>query len=140
MASHAQFGNRPDDTFLLTNDGQLHMNELEKLIRPRRFRERAIDLITLSACETAAGDERTALGLAGVALKSGARSALATLWSVDDAATYKLITMFYEYYKDNLTKAQALQKSQKRIRAEFGKAGKDDPRYWAAFLIIGNWI
>jgi CHAT domain-containing protein len=138
IASHAQFGGSLGDTYLLTAGGKkMHMNDLEKLIMPRRFRKKAIELLTLSACETAKGDERDALGLAGVALKSGARSALASLWTVNDEATSRLMTIFYNNLKGKkMSKAQALQKAQQELREE----GKEDPYYWAAFLIIGNWL
>ena len=137
MASHAQFGGSFGDTYLLAAGGnKLFMNDLEKLIKPRRFRKKAIELLTLSACETAKGDQWEALGLAGVALKSGARSALASLWRVDDKATSRLITKFYDNLKGKkMSKAQALREAQQDIRTE----GKEDPYYWAAFLVIGNW-
>lgn len=138
MASHARFGKNSADTYLLTGEGEtLHMDDLERLIELGRFRENGVELLTLSACETATGDEREALGLAGVALKSGADSALASLWKVDDEATYELITKFYNNLKSQkMSKAKALQKAQQALR----KAGKTDPRYWAAFVVIGNWL
>jgi CHAT domain-containing protein len=92
----------------------------------------------LSACATAAGDERAALGLAGVAVKAGARSALASLWFVNDQASADLVGLFYEQLeRGDLSKAQALRRAQLALL--------DDPRYrfpvyWAPFLLIGNWL
>jgi CHAT domain-containing protein len=59
-----------------------------------RFRDDPLELLTLSACETAAGDDRAALGLAGIAIKAGARSALATLWNINDEASVDLVVDF----------------------------------------------
>ena len=78
IASHGEFAGDPENSFLLTYDGRLDMDELQQLIKLSRFRDEPVELLTLSACRTAAGDDRAALGLAGVAIKAGARAALAT--------------------------------------------------------------
>jgi CHAT domain-containing protein len=84
------------------------------------------------------GDERAALGLAGVALKAGARSAIASLWFVNDESTALLISEFYRQLKNvNLSKAQALQLAQQKL---FAIKKFQHPAYWAPFLLIGNWI
>jgi CHAT domain-containing protein len=139
IASHGQFNADPSKTFVLIHDGRLTLGELEMLIRPSQFRGAPVELLSLSACETAAGDDRAALGLAGVALKAGARSAMATLWFVNDEVSARLVTNFYEnlYQHEDFSKAQALQKAQLSIL--------QDPRYrhpcyWAPYLIIGNWL
>jgi len=80
IASHGQFGSDPSRTFVLAYDGRLNLDDLENDIKLARFREPGLELLVLDACQTAAGDDRAALGLAGLALKAGARSALATLW------------------------------------------------------------
>jgi CHAT domain-containing protein len=114
------------------------MNRLESSIGLRRYQEDAVELLVLSACQTAAGDDRAALGLAGVALKAGARSALATLWFINDASTSELMTDFYRNLKmKGITKAQALQKAQIKM---LSKEGYQHPAYWAPFLLIGNWL
>jgi CHAT domain-containing protein len=108
------------------------------MIRPSRFRDQPMDLVVLSGCETAEGDDRAAIGFAGAALKAGARSALATLWKIDDAASADLVSLFYRHLSDaNLTKAQALQSAQAHLRS---RAETRDPYYWAGFVIIGNWL
>jgi len=138
IASHGQFSSRAEDTFVLTMDGKMSLDDLENLIRPAQLRDNPIELLTLSACQTAAGDDRAALGLAGIAIKAGARSALGTLWFVSDEATAILLEEFYVQLKNpRLSKAQALQKAQvallqdKRFR---------HPRYWSPYLLIGNWL
>jgi CHAT domain-containing protein len=138
IASHGQFDKNPNNTFLLTYDGRLSMADMERLMQYSRFRLEPVELLTLSACQTAAGDDRAALGLAGVALKAGARSTLATLWFVDDKATSKLVTEFYTRLKNpGLSKAQALREAQIEL---IGNPEFDHPLLWAPFLLIGNWL
>jgi len=112
---------------------------LEELLRPSQFHGRPVELLTLSACQTAAGDDRAALGLAGVAVKAGARCALATLWSVDDESTASLMGEFYSQLKNvpAITKARSLQLAQIKV---FRDPRFDHPDYWAPYLIIGNWL
>jgi CHAT domain-containing protein len=138
VASHAQFERDADNTFLLAYDGKLTMNRLERMLAANLFRERPVELLTLSACQTAVGDERAALGLAGVALKAGSRSALASLWFVSDEATASLISEFYRVLQEPAaSKADALRQAQLSLiaRREFRH-----PAYWAPFLLIGNWL
>ena len=139
IASHGKFAGDPKDSFLLTYDGRLDMDGLEEFIKLSRFRDEPIELLTLSACQTAAGDDRAALGLAGIAVKAGARSALATLWFINDQASSLLVSEFYRQLsaKPTPTKAKALQAAQRQIRADLRYR---HPAYWSPFLIIGNWL
>jgi len=138
MATHGLFGGSVKESFLLAYDGKLTMDRLEQMIHTGIFREKPIELLTLSACQTAMGDERAALGLAGIALKAGARSAIATLWFVDDESTYKAISEFYRQFKTSgMTKAKALQNAQKKLITD---RLYQHPFYWAPFLLIGNWM
>jgi CHAT domain-containing protein len=138
IASHGQFEGDVDRTFLVTFDGRLTMDRLDRMIGQVRTREEPLELLTLSACETAAGDDRAALGLAGVAVKAGARSALATLWYINDEASAELIGAFYRNLQDpSISRAVALQRAQQALLA--------DPRYahpalWSPFLLINNWL
>ncbi|MGH8609439.1 MAG: CHAT domain-containing protein, partial [Gammaproteobacteria bacterium] len=137
FATHARIDSDPRQSFLLTYDGRITLDELERFVRTTQFRDQPVDLMVLSACETAEGDERAALGLAGVAVKAGARSVMASLWSVNDASTARLVSLFFENLKDpKLSKAQALQRAQQRLLAD---AEYRHPFYWAAFVLIGNW-
>lgn len=91
----------------------------------------------LSACQTASGDERAALGMAGMAVRSGARTTLATLWTAGDAATAQMMTEFYRLLIDeNLPRAQALQQAQLSLRKD---PKFSHPYYWAPFVMVGNW-
>ncbi|OQW91538.1 MAG: hypothetical protein BWK79_16640 [Beggiatoa sp. IS2] len=137
IASHGQFSSQPKETFLLTHDGKLTMNLLEQQIRLGKSRNKPLELLTLSACETAVGDDQAALGLAGVAIKAGARTAVATLWSVDDKATTLIIGEFYrQLQREQVSKAKALQNAQKFL---LKKSRYQHPAFWASFLLIGNW-
>ncbi|MEM7362760.1 MAG: CHAT domain-containing protein [Pseudomonadota bacterium] len=138
IATHGHFDSNPQKSFLLTYDDKLTMNMLEDTIGQRRNGGDPLEMLVLSACETAAGDNRAALGLAGVALKAGARSAVATLWQISDSATVRLVDEFYRQSSntDN-SKAEALRKAQQSLI-------EDDHLYhpsdWAPFLLIGNWL
>ncbi len=138
LATHGEFGGDAASTFLLTSEGRLKMDLLEELIGVGRFRKTPVELLSLSACQTALGDERSALGLAGVAVKAGARSALATLWSVDDEATAEAVRRFYSHlHETGGRKAQALQQAQIAL---IQQDTFDHPAFWGPFLLIGNWL
>lgn len=137
LASHAEFSSDADETFLLTHAGRITMDELEAMIRPRKFTGQPVDLLCLSACRTAAGDERAALGLAGAAIKSGARSVVASLWYVDDEASGALMTGFHRRLKSgNISKAQALREAQLELLRSDPYI---HPNLWAPFILIGDW-
>jgi CHAT domain-containing protein len=138
IASHGLVGKEAKDSFILAYDDKITMDRLSQLIGLFQFRNTSLDLLTLSACETAVGDDRAALGLAGVAVKAGARSALASLWFIDDEATAQLVTEFYTQLQDPaISKAVALQRAQLKI---FRDPLHDHPCYWAPFLLINNWL
>ncbi|MBW4643943.1 MAG: CHAT domain-containing protein [Goleter apudmare HA4340-LM2] len=146
IATHAQFGIIPEDTFLVAgNNEKLTINQLETLLRQAGNTTNSVELLALTACETATGDDRATLGLAGVALQASTKSALASLWSVDDESTANLVAEFYHKLRNSgMSKAQALQAAQvKLINAkqtpEIDKK-YDHPYYWSAFILIGNWL
>jgi CHAT domain-containing protein len=138
LATHGQFSSNADHTFILTWDGRINVKQLDQLLRSREGRLNPIELLVLSACQTATGDKRAALGMAGVAVRSGARSTLASLWSVSDRSTASLMIAFYrELGKPGVTKAEALR------RAQVALLYQDDytsPYYWAPFVLLGNWL
>ena len=139
IASHGHFDSDSRKTFVLTFDNKLGLDDLEQLLRPSQIRDKPVELLTLSACETAAGDDRAALGLAGVAIKAGARSAFASLWCVNDEASSVLVSDFYAGLKStpSITKAQALQHAQCKLIAD---PRYSHPCYWSPYLLIGNWL
>jgi len=114
------------------------MDQLDGFMKLSRFRKDPVELLTLSACQTAAGDERAALGLAGIAVRAGARSALATLWNVSDQAASLLVVAFYQNLNNPaVTKAEALQSAQRML---LGSAQYRHPFYWSPYLLIGSWL
>lgn len=138
IATHGQFVGDVRNTFLLTFDDKLTLDRLERLIAIGQYRDQPVELLALSACQTAAGDDRAALGLAGVAVKAGARSALATLWLVNDQASGLLATEFYQQLqRPDQSKVRALQQAQVRLLAD---RRYQHPGYWSPFLLIGNWL
>ena len=138
IASHGQFVSDVRKTFLLAFDENLTMDQLQQYIGLFRFRDEPLELLTLSACQTAVGDDRAALGLGGVAIKAGAKSALATLWFINDKAASMLISEFYQQLQDPTTsKAVALQRAQLKMLDD---PVYDHPAYWAPFLLLNNWL
>jgi CHAT domain-containing protein len=139
LATHAQFSSRADDTFILTWDKKLKVKDLEELIKSRDEDETTpVELLVLSACQTAQGDNRAILGLAGVAVRSRARSTLATLWAVKDESTARFMSEFYKHLKRPATpKAEALRQAQLTFLQD---ADFSHPFYWGAFVLVGNWL
>jgi CHAT domain-containing protein len=138
IASHAQFDNDVARTFLLTFDDRVTLDRLGQYVGLLRFRAEPLELLTLSACDTATGDDRAALGLAGVAVKAGARSALATLWHINDLATSDLVGEFYKQLQEpGVSKAVALQRAQLRM---LNDRRYEHPGYWSPFILINNWL
>ncbi len=138
IASHGEFASDVTQSFLLAYDDKLTLPRLEALVRRLRFRDEPLELLTLSACETAAGDEQAALGLAGVAIRAGARSALATLWRIQDEATALLMTEFYRQLQDRtVSRAVALQRVQLTLLQD---ASYHYPFFWSPFLLLNNWL
>jgi CHAT domain-containing protein len=135
LATHGEFSADHRQSFILTYDSRLTMDGLQAALGKR---EEPLDLLVLSACNTAAGDDRAALGLAGVAVQSGAKTALASLWSISDEATASLMTFFYKNLKAGTeTKAESLRGAQLAL---LRTPGFGHPSYWAPYLLIGSWL
>jgi CHAT domain-containing protein len=138
LAAHGQFAAEASESFLLTGHGKLTMPRLAQIVGRLRFRARPLELLTLSACETASGDDRAALGFAGVALQAGARSAVATLWLVHDEAAAVFMGAFYRsLYTPGVSRARALQQAQLSLLKDSTYA---DPFFWAPFVLLNNWL
>lgn len=136
IASHAVFSPRAEGSFILAYDDVLTMDQLQALLRGKTVEENPISLLSLSACQTAEGDDRVPLGIAGAALKAHAGSALGSLWPVDDAATKTLMVGFYESMgKGGITKARALQQAQLALLAN---KSTGHPFFWAPFILVGS--
>jgi CHAT domain-containing protein len=159
LATHAEFlRGAPDQSYIQFSDGRLSLDNMAQL----RWFDPTVDLVTLSACQTAMGNAQAELGFAGFALQAGARSALASLWRVSDEATAGLMTTFYQQLDQQATKSEALRQAQLAfIRGEAtiengqirwpggtlplppalvfsGTQDLSHPFYWAAFTIVGS--
>jgi len=138
IASHGYFGGTAEDSWLMAHDELLDMNELSQLFKPKEFADQPVELLILSACQTAEGNDRAPLGLSGVALTSGARSVLGTLWVVADEATSELMKSFYTQLGDgDNSKAEALRQAQ---LATLSVDEFSHPFFWAPFVLIGSWL
>ena len=138
VASHTVVGGEAKDSFVLAHDGKISMDRLSQLVGLQQYRQQPLDLLTLSSCEISAEDDRAALGLTGVAVKTGARTALASLWVTEDETTSELVSEFYRQLQDPaISKAVALQRAQQKILSQ---RGHSHPSFWSAFLLINNWM
>jgi len=138
IASHGVFGHSSEQSFIMTYDQIITMDQLEYLLLSEKFGNSPIELLTLSACQTAEGDDRSPLGLSGVALKANVRSVLGSLWPVSDEATVQLMEAFYQRLNSpDLSKAQALQQAQITLLRDRKRA---HPFFWSPFILIGNWL
>lgn len=137
IASHGYFSGDPKKSFIMAYDHLLNMEQLAELFQTEAFLDRPVELITLSACQTAEGDDRSPLGLSGVIVQTGVKSAIGTLWPVADEAAKQFFTDFYHQYQiPGMTKAKAMQYAQKQLMKS---NESNDPSYWAPFVLIGEW-
>ncbi|MGC1392786.1 MAG: CHAT domain-containing protein, partial [Coleofasciculaceae cyanobacterium] len=159
LATHAEFlPGQATNSYIELSEGKLAPMQLRSL----EWTKPPVDLLVLSACRTAIGDEQVELGFAGVALQAGVKSVIASLWDVNDEGTLGLMTEFYRQLKSAPIKAEALRKAQlaminNQVRLKDGKlvttAGTSNlpvqltrigdrdfshPYYWSAFAMVGN--
>ncbi len=134
FATHAAFvGGTPEDSFILLGDGdRITLREVEN------WNLTGVDLIVLSACQTAVGgqlgDGREILGLGHQMQQAGALATIASLWIVDDEGTHQLMDAFYERLTTGTPKAEALRQAQLALI----RSDRHHPYYWAPFILIGN--
>ncbi len=140
LATHGQFSSQPENTFILAADGAINVTQFDTLLRRRdESRSQALEMLVLSACQTAAGDNRATLGLAGVSVKAGARSTLASLWHINDKSTAILMGEFYrELANTKVTKAEALRRAQVTLLTKY--PNYERPGFWAPYVLVGNWL
>ncbi len=134
LATHGQFSSNPEKTFLLTWNGRMNLPQIQRLLQQTGH---SIDLLVLSACQTAKGDDRAVLGLAGLAVRSGAASTIATLWNVNDRSTSDLMINFYQAWQvPGATRSSALRQAQLSI---LQNPRHRHPYYWAGIVLVGQW-
>jgi CHAT domain-containing protein len=159
IATHAEYQpGSPSNSYIQLWDGKLQLSQLRQL----GLHKPPVELLVLSACRTAYGDEDNELGIAGLAAQAGAKSVLGSLWYVSDEGTLGLMVQFYEQLKQTPLKAEALRRTQLamlkgEVRLQGGKLvtrqgsfplppeisrlGDTDlthPYYWSGFTLIGN--
>ncbi|WP_459195211.1 CHAT domain-containing protein [Nostoc sp. FACHB-892] len=136
LATHGQFSSRLEDTFILDFDGQINVKDFDTLFRSQG--KSIVELLVLSACQTATGDSRATLGLAGAAVRAGARSTIASLWQIDDQSTAMFVSAFYRELKSGkTTKAEAIHRAQLELLKH---PNYKAPSFWSAYVLIGNWL
>ncbi|MEH2244042.1 CHAT domain-containing protein [Nostoc sp.] len=139
LATHGQFSSKAEETFIVAWKDRIYVKQFNQLVRTiEQNRPEAIELLVLSACQTATGDAQAGLGIAGVVFQAGARSTIASLWNLDDESTAVLMSQFYqELANKKLTKAEALRRAQLAL---LKNPKYIHPRYWAPYVLLGNWL
>ena len=135
IATHGRFGGTAENTFLQAYRSQISLKELEKTlgIHNNNFPARPIQLLVLSACETAATNPRSTLGMSGVAIRAGVSNVLGSLWSVNDRQIVTLIDGFYHYWlQDGLSQPEALRQAQLDSIESFN----NHPSNWSSMILI----
>jgi CHAT domain-containing protein len=139
LATHGQFDSDPDQTYIAAWDQLINVNELDNFLRTRDLSQaNALELLVLSACQTAEGDRYAVLGLAGIAVRAGARSTLASLWNLEDESTAELMNYFYQsLLQPGQTRSEALRQAQLAL---LHNPQYQHPRSWAPYVLIGSWL
>jgi len=138
IASHGVFGGTASSSYIMAYDDLLTLDDLQTVLRSEKFQNNPVELLSLSACETAEGDDRSPLGISGAAIKARAKSVLGTLWPVDDQAARLVMESFYSGLDSGqVSKVQALREAQLKLMKTDGFA---QPSFWAPFILIGNWL
>ncbi|MDJ0594591.1 MAG: CHAT domain-containing protein [Pleurocapsa sp. MO_226.B13] len=133
LATHSQFSSQLENTFILAWDRLLQIEDLVNIVQSNNLNP--IQLLVLSACQTAKGDRFATLGLAGITVRAGVTSTIATLWSVDDLATTEIVDRFYEQLNQGVPKAKAIQQAQLAFLNQDRR-----PYFWSPFILLGNWL
>lgn len=158
LATHAEFNSgKPQNSYIQFGDTKVSLDKIDRL----GLNDPPVDLLVLSACQTAVGNKQAEFGFAGLTLQAGVKTALASLWSIDDAGTVALMSEFYQNIASGSMKAMALRESQiamlqgrvyldeDRLRSSRGTVDLpptlvkkqydlSHPFYWAGFSLIGN--
>lgn len=138
ISTHGQFSSDPLRTGFLAYDRQINIAEFDSLLKNKtRSSSQMIELLVLSACQTAKGNKRSALGIAGVAVQAGARSTVASLWLVEAESTVLLMQEFYRGLNNGLTKAEALRQAQLSLKSN---PKYSHPYFWSPFILVGSWL
>ncbi|EKU99210.1 hypothetical protein Lepto7375DRAFT_1228 [Leptolyngbya sp. PCC 7375] len=137
--THGVFSSDPDETYVVAYEEQISAQDLNNLIwLGSRGGVHPLELVVLSACETAQGDKRAVLGLAGLAARTGTRSVLSTLWIAQDTPNTQFMIRFYELLtQPGMSIANAVRQAQLSLIHDYGYT---TPYIWANYLLIGSWL
>ncbi|MBJ7295049.1 MAG: CHAT domain-containing protein [Dolichospermum sp.] len=159
LATHLYFDYDASKSYILLHRSQLPLIK----VRDLGWNKPPLELLVLSACESASEDSKTELGFAGLAVNTGVKSAVGSLWRVNDAGTLVLMTEFYRQLKTAPIKAEALRQAQlamiqgnvtvegnkliainrsvditQDISTQLKTIDLKHPYYWSAFTMIGS--
>lgn len=159
LATHGEFRpGRPENSYIQFANRRVGLDDIRSL----GLNDPPVELLVLSACRTALGDEEAELGFAGLSVQAGVKSALASFWNISDEATLGFMSTFYEQLQSSNIKAEALRQAQiallqGQIRFEDGvlrspygevaippdlnQLGDYDlshPYYWSGFTLVGS--
>ncbi|MBE7384724.1 MAG: CHAT domain-containing protein [Leptolyngbya sp. SIO1E4] len=137
--THGVFSSDPQETYIVAYNEQIVAQDLNNLIQiGSRNGARPLELVVLSACETAQGDDRAVLGLAGLATRTGTRSVLSTLWIAQDTPNTDFMIRFYENLsQSDRSIAESVRQAQLALMNEYGYT---TPYIWANYVLVGNWL
>jgi CHAT domain-containing protein len=166
LATHAEFNpGNPNQSFIQFWDGRLTLSKLRSIALQQKWSSNpTLEMLVLSACQTALGNDQAELGFTGLAIQTGVKTALGSLWSVSDEGTLGLMSEFYRSLKTSPIRAAALREAQisllkGKVKVANGKLQLTDgsqvalpeaiaknasadlshPYFWAPFTIVGNW-
>ena len=137
--THGVFSSDPFESYIVGHNQRINTLALNTLLQTSSLAgNRPLELLVLSSCETAQGDNRAVLGLAGLATRTGVRSVLSTLWTALDTPNTEFMVQFYKTLTEqNTTKAEAVRQAQLSLINDYGYT---TPYIWANYLLVGNWL
>jgi CHAT domain-containing protein len=166
LATHAEFNpGNINQSFIQFRDGRLTLSKLRKVALSQQWGANpTIEMLVLSACQTAIGSDQAELGFTGLAVQTGVKTAIGSLWSVSDEGTLSLMSEFYRNLKTAPIRAAVLRDAQLsllrgQVRVNKGQIQFPDgsqialpsanaqqneinlshPYFWAAYTVVGNW-
>ena len=137
LATHGWFSGYAENSFLQAYESEISLSKLEDALIQRNltFPNNPLELMVLSACDTATDETRATLGMSGIALRAGVNSVLGSLWSIRDLETVSLISEFYRHWTQlNFSKAESLRQAQLSLINN----GSDHPAIWSAMILMTN--
>ncbi|MGB3206443.1 MAG: CHAT domain-containing protein [Crinalium sp.] len=163
FATHAKFEpGQLSNSYIQIWNGKLQLNKLRNLSQELRWNQ--VSMLVLSACQTALGDDQAELGFAGMGVQAGIKTAIGTLWKVNDEGSMAFMAEFYSRLKTAPTKAEAFKQTQlamsrgevrvengnlqlsnqqtMNLPPEMGVRGNisfSHPIYWSGFTLVGDW-